>query len=393
MQLRRSGSVHRPGPVRSTAFGGPDPGVCGGVTGPTAVVRRLTTRVGFLTGLIVAPTLLAAAPLAASPSAAQQKGVSEVSTDAAVAVIPDAGQPEPRNGVAMLAPPSSGTHTGGAFPIDWEHLRFLRGSGSMITVWAAINVDAGRCWPRATSGGWLYSLALRYELFDQDGELVATGADSLRYEHPTRLKSDQGFGLQAPVTVPPGTYRFRIEVEDRNREPVARSVKEGELIVPSYGVPGPVLSDLAVASDTPGIWQPLPGVSLKLNAAHVVYVDASPYIYFEAYGLTPGARYRVEVRMESAEAQSFMDRRLRGASRPFQLQYSGPVPIDPDTPVRGAQHLKLGTNTLPGLYQVTVRVTDLVTGETSLPRRINLKVQSRSLRVNEPAARLGAGAG
>jgi hypothetical protein len=101
----------------------------------------------------------------------------------------------------------------------------------------------------------------------------------------------------------------------------------------------------------------------------------------------------VEVRMESAEAQSFMDRRLRGARRPFQLQYSGPVPTDPDSPVRGAQHLKLGSNTRPGLYQVTVKITDLATGETSLPRRISLQVRSRNFQVNEPSARLGAGAG
>jgi hypothetical protein len=302
-----------------------------------------------------------------------------------------APQVEDALGPATLAPPSRGAHEGGPFPINWEHLRFLRASGDSITVWAAINVDAGRCQPKPAKGGWLYSLAMRYELHDEQGELVATGSDSLVYVHPSRLRSDQGFGLQAPVTVPPGTYRFRIEVQDRNRDPVANSVKEGELVVPSYRVPGPVLSDLAIASDTPGIWQPLPGVRLKLNAAHVVHVDASPYIYFEAYGLTPGARYRVELLMESAESQSFADRQLRGPRRPFQLQYSGPVPVDPDTPVRGAQHLNLGRGTEPGMYQVTVTITDLSTGETSLPRRINLQVRSPNLQVREPVMRLGSG--
>jgi hypothetical protein len=353
---------------------------------------QLLVPFGVLAVLIVLPALAlaATAPLAMAASVTQRTEVAATppATDAA-----EAEQPVQRAGVASLAPPSSGTHSSGPFPIDWEHLRFLRGSGDMVTVWAAINVDAGRCQPKPASGGWLYSLAMQYELYDQSGERIATGTDELRYVHPSRLKSDQGFGLQAPVTVPPGTYRFRIEVRDRNREPVASNVKEGELIVPSYDAPGPVLSDLALASDTPGIWQPLPGVRLKLNAAHVVHLDASPYIYFEAYGLTPGARYRVEVRMESAEAQSFMDRRLRGARRPFQLQYSGPVPTDPDSPVRGAQHLKLGSNTRPGLYQVTVKITDLATGETSLPRRISLQVRSRNFQVNEPSARLGAGAG
>jgi len=390
MQLHRSGSARRPRSSRSTVIGGPDTDVFGGVNGPGAGVRQLLAPLGILAGLIVAPALAGSAPLLASPSVTQQ---TDVAAKPPAEGVSDAEQPQPEIGIVKLAPPSSGTHSGGPFPIDWEHLRFLRGSGDVITVWAAINVDAGRCQPRPASGGWLYSLAMQYELYDQNGERVATGTDELRYVHPSRLKSDQGFGLQAPVTVPPGTYWFRIEVRDRNREPVATNVKEGELIVPSYEVPGPVLSDLAVASDTPGIWQPLPGIRLKLNASHVVHVDASPYIYFEAYGLTPGARYRVEVQMQSAESQSFMDRRLRGAHRPFQLQYSGPVPIDPDTPVRGAQHLKLGTNTLPGLYQVTVKITDLTTGETSLPRRINLQVRSREFQVREPSARLGAGAG
>lgn len=383
MRFRQSGSVRRPGSSRSTVDGGPDTDVFERGAGPAAVVRPLLVPLCIFTGLIALPAT-AFADTAASSAPAFLTQQTEV------VAKPDAEQ---QAAVAVLAPPSSGTHSSGPFPIDWEHLRFLRGSGDVVTVWAAINVDAGRCQPVIVSGGWLYSLEMRYDLLDQDGEIIATGRDSLLYIHPSRLKSDQGFGLQAPVTVPPGTYRFRLEVRDRNRKPVALSVKEGELIVPSYEVPGPVLSDLALASDTPGIWQPLPGVRLKLNAAHVVHVDASPYIYFEAYGLTPGARYRVEVHMESSESQSFMDRRIRGSTRPFQLQYSGPVPIDPDTPVRGAQHLKLGRSTPAGMYQVTVKITDLATGETSLPRRISLQVRSQEYLRNEPSARLGAGAG
>ncbi len=352
-------------------------------------VRQLLAPFGIVTGLIVAPALAGAASPEALASATQQTEV------AAKVSAGESSQEQtaPLPAIAKMAPPSAGTHSSGPFPLHWEHLRFLRGSGGVITVWAAINVDAGRCQPKLTSAGWLYSLSMRYDLFDLNGERIATAMDSLRYAHPTRLKSDQGFGLQVPVAVPPGTYRFRIEVLDRNREPAASSVKEGELIVPSYESLGPVVSDLAVASDTPGIWQPLPGIRLKLNAAHVVQVDASPYIYFEAYGLTPGARYRVELQMESAEDQSFLDRRLQGARRPFQLQYSGTVPTDPESPVRGAQHLRLGSNTQPGLYQVTVKVTDLATGETSLPQRTNLRVRTRPFRSTEPSVRLGTGAG
>ncbi len=297
--------------------------------------------------------------------------------------------PRSETGVVSLAPPSSGTHTRGPFPVDWEHLRFLRSNGDSIAVWAAVNVDASLCTPRPASGGWLYSLAMRYEMFDEDGTHLGTGTDELKYVHPSRLRSDQGFGLQTFVTVAPGTYLYRIEVSDRNRDPVASSVKEGELVVPKYDAPGPVLSDLAVASDTPGIWEPLPDVSLKLNAAHVVSTDASPFIYFEAYGLTPGGRYRVEVVMENTDPQDFMERRIRGAKRPFQLQYSGTVPQDPHALVRGAQHLKLGRGTLPGAYQVTVKVTDLTTGEVSLPRWVNLQVRSPDLQVRQPGARLG----
>ena len=361
-------------------------------------VRQLLVPFGVVTGLIVAPALAGAASIT-TPSAASITTLPAVVQQTEVAARVPAGdtsnaqQVSRQSAIVNMTPPSAGTHSTGPFTLHWEHLRFLRSSTGVITVWAAINVDAGRCQPKLTSEGWLYSLALQYDLFDENGEHVATGRDSLRYAHPSRLKSDQGFGLQAPVAVPPGTYRFRIEVLDRNRDPAASSVKEGELVVPSYEAPGPVLSDLAVASDTPGTWQPLPDISLKLNAAHVVQVDASPYIYFEAYGLTPGGRYRVELHMESAEDQSFLDRRLKGARRPFQLQYSGSVPTDPDSPVRGAQHLKFGRNTQPGLYQVTVKVTDLTTGEASLPRRANLKVRSRSIQGTESAVRLGSGAG
>ncbi|MFQ5747584.1 MAG: hypothetical protein ACE5HF_10260 [Gemmatimonadota bacterium] len=271
---------------------------------------------------------------------------------------------------------SAGLKATGAFPFDYQHLAFRAGRGDSVDLWSAASVHAGRV-RGVWQGGWRYSLGIRLELYDGE-ELVATSSsrsDHTLSRHVPPTTSD-GFPLQTVVRVEPGEYRYRLRVTDFNW-PDDRSVNEksGTVTVPPFDVSGPVVSSIAIAADSGGTWTPAPDVELKLNAARIVRPTARPYIYFEVYGLTPGASYRGEVRLVSTWASRGKGEDFRGEYRPFQLQYRGTTPENPAEPVRSTLRLDL-SRTEAGPYDVTVKVTDLSTGESSTTRRAHLKVQS-----------------
>jgi len=271
---------------------------------------------------------------------------------------------------------SAGLKASGSFPFDFQHLAFREGRGDTVDLWAAASVHAGRV-RGVWEGGWRYSLGILFELYRGE-ELVASSSD--RAEHTLNLQlpptTSEGFPLQTVVRVMPGEYRYRLRLTDFNW-PDGRSINEktGTITVPRFDVSGPVVSSIAIAADSGGTWTPTPDLELKLNAARIVRSTARPYIYFEVYGLSPGASYRGEVRLVSTWVSRGKGEDFRGEYRPFQLQYRGTTPEDPSEPVRSTLRLDL-SRTQPGPYEVTVKVTDLSTGRSSTTRRARLKVQS-----------------
>ncbi|MEE9207545.1 MAG: hypothetical protein V3U67_04090 [Gemmatimonadota bacterium] len=275
---------------------------------------------------------------------------------------------------------TGGLKSSGAFPFDYQHLAF-RGSGSdSIQLWAATSVHAGRV-RGVFDGGWRYSLGIRFDLFERDS-LVAS--ELRRFEHVLNQEVphevSDGFPLQVAVRVAPGDYTYRIEVVDYNwSEGRSTNTKTGDLTVPEFDVTGPLVSSIAIAADSGGTWKPAPGVALKLNAARIVRKRSRPYVYFEVYGLTPGGEYRGEVKLRSTWASRGKGERFAGAYQPFQMQYRGTAPTDPDTPVRTTLRLDM-RRTEPGPFEITVRIVDLSTGLSSPVRHARLKVQETDRR-------------
>jgi len=270
---------------------------------------------------------------------------------------------------------SSGRRTSGPFPFDWQHLVYYPDGADGVELWTAASVHAGRV-RGVFEGGWVYRLAMRIEL-SRDGEVVAS--DETRIRHVLNLlippNVTDGFPLQTRVVVPPGVYDYRIEIQDLNWEG-DRSVNAatGELTVPAFSTDRPFVSSVAVAADSGGTWTPAPGVDLKLNAAKMVQTDARPFIYFEVYGLTPGGRFRGDVRLVSTWASRGTGETFDGVRQPFTLQYRATAPEDPDVPVRAVLRLDM-ENTRPGPYEVQVRVTDASTGLQSDVRRAGVRVR------------------
>jgi hypothetical protein len=274
----------------------------------------------------------------------------------------------------------AGLRSGGAFPFDYQHLVFfdLDDQGdpnSGASLWTAASVQAGRL-RGVFEGGWNYSLDMTVALYDAD-TLVARVDTRHEYVLGSRLDSNEsdGFPIQALLKVTAGEYDYRIVIRDNNWED-DRSVNEirGRLVVPKSIMTQPFVSSVAIAADSAGTWTPASNLELQLNAARIVQKDARPFVYFEAYGLTPGSSYRGEVRLVSRWAGRGKGEYFRGTYEPFQMQYRGSVPADPSEPVRKLLRLDL-SDTEPGPYEVQIRVRDLETGQVSEVRSARMKVR------------------
>ena len=275
---------------------------------------------------------------------------------------------------------SAGRRSGGSFPFDYQQLVFYPASDGEVDLWAAVSVHAGRV-RGVFEGGWKYELGMTFTLL-REGEEVAR--DETRVKHVLSAlippNTSDGFPIQTRVRVPPGRYDYRIEVRDLNWEgDRSLNVKEGDVVVPQFDPSRPFISSVAVAADSGGSWSPAAGVELKLNAARMIQTDARPFVYFEVYGLTPGGPFRGDVRLISTWTSKGTGETFEGVRQPFQLQFRGTAPEDPDRPVRSVLRLEM-KNTRPGSYEVQVRFTDIETGEKS-------EIRKTGVRVREPQTR------
>jgi len=270
---------------------------------------------------------------------------------------------------------SAGRRTGGSFPFDHQQLVYYPGADSEVDLWAAVSVHAGRV-RGVFEGGWKYELEMTFILL-MDDEEVARDVSRVRHILSALIppRTSDGFPLQTRVRVPPGRYDFRIEVRDLNWEgDRSLNSQEGQVVVPQFDPSRPFISSVAVAADSGGSWSPAVGVELKLNAARMVQTDARPFVYFEVYGLTPGGTFRGDVRLVSTWTSKGTGETFEGVRQPFQLQFRGTAPDDPDSPVRSVLRLEM-KDTRPGPYEVQVRFTDVETGEKSEIRKTGVRVR------------------
>lgn len=278
----------------------------------------------------------------------------------------------------------AGLRSGGSFSFDYQHLVFYTPSAidepaAPVQLWTAASVQADRV-KGVFEGGWKYSLDMTVELRQADSLVASSDArTALTLGSPltSSAAAGMGFPIQALLRVPPGEYDYTIRIRDNGWEgDRAINEKAGRLVVPEPVATQPFVSSVAVAADSGGTWYPADDVELQLNAARMVHNDARPFVYFEAYGLTPGGEYRGEVRLVSRRITRGAADVFDGAYQPFQLQYRGSVPTDPAESVRKVLRLDLG-ETRAGPYEVQVRVRDLVTGQASEVRSARLRVRER----------------
>ena len=126
----------------------------------------------------------------------------------------------------------------------------------------------------------------------------------------------------------------------------------------------PLLSDVAVSSDSAGTWSPAPGVALSPSPAHSTGEDGIAFVYFEAYNLSPGGQYVTRVRLEP-----------EAGGQDFDLSYPASAAAGGRVATHGYLRVDLSA-TPPGRYRMTVSVRDLTTGVVTLPVRTDIVVSS-----------------
>lgn len=177
--------------------------------------------------------------------------------------------------------------------------------------------------------------------------------------------SGEVLGLRVPAELPPGNYRtlFRLSIASGLSGPATGNYVADSLIVRDFAGTLPLLSDVAVAPDSGGAWQPRPGLSMRPSPSHRSGPDGIAWIYLEAYNLTPGGAFVARVRLRGDEE----------AAPAFEQEYSG-------TAVSGARIvtpivLRLDlVDTPPGDYALEVGLTDVATGVQALDSKTTLAV-------------------
>lgn len=267
---------------------------------------------------------------------------------------------------------STAAHRSGPLYFDFELLAFGTPDRRTEAI-ISISIDGSRLSPSVSSRGWGYGAVARLELA-RDGvtKAVSTGIASLNCTG--RLGSAHGIPVYLSTRVEPGLYGYRLEVTDPHRErgnPTSRSA--GRLVVPSFAGPGPLLTSLAVATDSVAVqWNGAPG-GLQVNATHLVADDMPPLIYFEVHGVAPGAFVWTDLTLEPLGEAGALDGLLRGKARPYTIRYLDRAPDDPGSPIRSTLRLELAS-LRPGPYLIRAMVSEADGGLAGLPMTSTLEL-------------------
>jgi hypothetical protein len=243
--------------------------------------------------------------------------------------------------------------------LRFEALRFLNPSEEEWQVWLIGTVPAGQLTASSPDD---YSATL-----DVGGRfsVMRAGEAELHRITPRSVPSvglppTAGLTLRGATPADPGSLPITFLVEDLNRPGT------GIWIQDTINLPGigglPQLSDIAVAQAEGGTWTRDGRTFLQVSPVHVTNPDGSIHTYFEVYGVRPGTRYEVEVRLAPVEAAERIWR-LEPDDLGFRLQFTDEMPGD-----IGRHHLRLDlSDTEPGAYVLAVRIQDEDSRAYSLP--------------------------
>jgi GWxTD domain-containing protein len=232
-----------------------------------------------------------------------------------------------------------------------------RGGQALHVVFA---IPADRLSPEPGQGGVLYPLHFRLLVSDLHDSLIAQ-LDTMRVFRAHETLHAPSF-LSGRLTLPmaPGEYRYRLLVNTADQL-TGQLVVRDSVAVPALDGRAFATSDLVLGRAGGGlVWLP-PRDTVLLNPLGRFPENSVAELYYEVYGLAPGASYHTEVRLERLGGRSLFGRigGLFGGRRP-------PVLLEFDAPADGpATRVHRGVSlrgVSPGSYLLTLILTDPATG-------------------------------
>jgi hypothetical protein len=253
------------------------------------------------------------------------------------------------------------------FHFDREWIQFRSPRPGMTRVWANVEVSGEELWEAVADGGGKRLEAV-LSLLDETEERLVTVPVEFEFELPSGPEPAELLGLRVLAEVPPGNYAtlFRLSVPGRSEGRPAGNYTRDSLIVRDFGGVLPLLSDVAVAPDSGGAWQPRPGLAMRPSPSHQSGPGGIAWIYLEAYNLTPGGEYIARVRLRDRGGDN-------GGAPAFEQEYAGTITRSARIVTPVVLRLELGA-TPPGEYALEVGLTDVATGVRTLDSKTTLEV-------------------
>lgn len=217
----------------------------------------------------------------------------------------------------------------------------------------------------------LYAISFRLVVCDSLDNPAARLDTTRVFAAAAPLRNGAYLTGQLAIALPPGAYRYRLLVEERGTaagDLVTRdSIDVGRLDGARFAA-----SDLVLGRQGSGLaWTPGPD-TVPLNPLGRFPEGGSAELYYEVYGLAPGAPYHTVVRLEREGRRSLFHRLFGGGQAPVLFEFDAPAD-GPVTRVRRAIDLRDASK---GSYVLAVEVRDPAT-TGSLVRRRQFVIVSR----------------
>jgi tetratricopeptide (TPR) repeat protein len=244
----------------------------------------------------------------------------------------------------------------------WELLQ-LRGAAGATDVVTAVAVSTASATALVHDGVLAGQLDIAF--VDTAGMAVRRHAVPLSLG-ATALPQGGWILLAATTPTPPfAQLQYRVSVTDRGRS--AGAIAGGTISVREHAADTVDLSDILIADSRASSSFARGAVRLSLVPLRDLSGDEVFTLYYEIYGLSEGARFNTEIRVER-EGEGLGDSvgiLLRGRPAPLRLSFDGYAPTQHE--IFGTQQSRtVSLGGLPaGRYRLTIIVTDELTGRTA----------------------------
>ncbi len=209
--------------------------------------------------------------------------------------------------------------------------------------------------PMRISRGYLYSVRLRFAAMDSAGTVVAALDTTRQFISEAPVPPREHLVGRVDVNTPPGNLTYRVAIEQGADAGIVEPLDTIRVAAPSAARPR--LSDLALGSGVARlVWTPPSGAdSVLFNPLGLYARSDTMQVYYEVYGLAPGAAYTTQIEVKKGKGGGgFLRKIFGGGGTAIKLKFE-----DRAGPAGVGLHRDVSLERLsPGSYTLHVTITD-----------------------------------